>query len=604
MKWLGWDTETANGRAVLIGTPMGCTEPRNWFDVLEWFRSIPSDIRLVAFNLDYDVRAVLLFLPGSVLRRLAVTCRAEYRGTRLEYVPRKRFRIWPSGWGKRRGIACYDVSQFFSGSLDVASAAVLGEGKLSIPRAWLSRMGMLRAEGGWRWNRVKAYCCRDAALAQRLMERLDASCVAAGVPFDSPLSPATLAAGYWRSALRLRPPTWAQRLFQRTYYGARIEVYRRGAIGRTFAYDINSAYPAVLAGAIDPRTCRLVRSGRVSPDAAYGAYHVEMLIPPNESFPPVPVRTDGGLIYPVGLISGWYDKPTVECCREARYAVKILDAWEYMPGERAALLFPEVAAMYLERKSRPEVDLAFKLILNGLYGKTAQRTPVSYRMADDAPPDASSWTSHGDSFRSYERIGQSTHFAVAAHVTGTCRAQLWRACRPYFRALVLLATDCAIFSRSVPFPVGSGLGDWSGPGVGNDTVVVGSGIYTYRVDGREISHARGLRGVPNVRDILRYRAGPVRSVPLVKVDTLLEGVRRERTAAVNIIRKLRRQFDVNFDRKRVWFHPWQSCADVLESSQRSVPWVWVDDVAMVRRKGLKWPKVTMKRRNWKRKSQV
>ena len=65
--YTGLDTETFQGRAVLICTPDNACYPKNWRDCWEFLDANGPDF--ICWNVSYDARAILAFLPGSILPR-------------------------------------------------------------------------------------------------------------------------------------------------------------------------------------------------------------------------------------------------------------------------------------------------------------------------------------------------------------------------------------------------------------------------------------------------------------------------------------------------------------------------------------------------------
>lgn len=607
--WHGLDTETQDGRAVLVcktGPAVGVSLVESpgagfqfgpdWgdlvfpksFDACAKFLldGCPANgtVRYAAFNMDYDARALCAFLPKRCLKELHYNGSTVWRGYYVSYMKRKEFSVKRDN----RRAAVYDVWQFYqAGTLKATLAKVFpGEAevqKLDIPKSWLPRMAWALEHHP---ETVIAYCRRDGDGARRLMVNVGRQFEGLSLDFTRPLSPATMAAKYFAPRIRFWIPRSHNSIARRAYNGGRIEVYRRGRFeGDFFCYDINSAYPAAMSGLLDPHGCRHVRTDRVSPDAAYGTYLVSLRVPDHCYFPPVPVESkDVGLIYPAGIIQRWVDRVTLDGLTRDGFDPEVKQAFEWLI-EKETPLFPDLGHLYAERKARPDINLALKIVLNGLYGKIAQAVDV-YSETSEITREVK-WAA-GRFVKRVQKYASYTHYALASHVTSTCRERIRRAMVAAGRGRVLFAMTDGICTDGYVggLGIGSGLGDWSIKARVAEAIVVGTGIYALRhhelcgcelclAPGRPeqvwVERMRGLRGARPLRDLLTSKRArwPIR---VSVIDTLADAV-REKMARLNVIRYAKRSFDVNFDRKRHWPRPWKSAAELLnpELAQDSEP---------------------------------
>ena len=151
--WYGFDTETQDGIAVLLTRKDSyLLFPKSFDAVAEFLLRYRHN---VAFNLEYDVRACLAYLPPEVWQSLYYTKGATHGPWKLGYLPGKRFVITDTRTGARASY--YDAYPFFQQTLEAAARATLGEGKAEIPRAWYSRMEPLLRRKGWRREKIIAY---------------------------------------------------------------------------------------------------------------------------------------------------------------------------------------------------------------------------------------------------------------------------------------------------------------------------------------------------------------------------------------------------------------------------------------------------------------
>ena len=561
-EWRGFDTETVMGRAILCTTDQDALAyPRSFAEIVEWLAA--QGERFSAFNMDYDARAGFLMLPRPVLTKLHYNTRAIWRGYKLEYLPRKCLAVTTP---EKKRIEVYDVRQFYGGSLASAARAV-GMEKHELPKSWYWRMDWALEK----WpETVIAYALEDADIARALMVKVETSLSNMGRPCKRPFSPAAVARAYFGERLKFDEPRWVQYLHKSAYRGGRIEVFQRGRTGAGVALDLNSAYPAALARALDPRKMTLAHTKTFREDAFYGSYRCEVTIP-REGF-----RMLGPLaytdeiegvktaVYPTGIFEVVLDRESYKLARDLGIGVKILDSWEYIVNE-SILLFPEIPALYERRKTEPELSLAIKLTLNGLYGILCQEIGVyvkAKRVTEETRELAGAFQHR------ISRLGNCTHFAVAAFVTGATRALVYRLASLRPSKLLYIATDGVGFQGESPIQPDEGkpLGGWSAETF-EDSVIVGCGVYSLKKGGKWVDKMRGLR---TTRPLIEMLDTPRRTwkTSVVNVDTLADHV-RESGAELNVIRKIKRTFDVNFDVKRAWPEPVRSARFLLENRQTS-----------------------------------
>lgn len=565
-EWRGFDTETENGRAVLLTTDRAFLAfPATFLECARWL--VRQGDRFAAWNMDYDARAVLLFLPWKALSRLHYTTWTNHHGWKIHYLPRKVLELHEPKREGGRVVRIFDALQFFGGSLAKAAPRV-GLEKLDCPKTWYPKMGWALRN---HFNRVVRYGVQDALIVQRhaelLLPRLleFAKC-------EAPYSPAAVARSYFGDRLQFKESRWQQDIFRKSYKGGRIEVFQRGRCGAGILYDIRSAYPDALSRALDPRHMMFARTGRYSADAGYGAYHVAVHVPTTMHVSPLAYKSyvngQETTVYPTGDLEIVVDRETFRLLRNLGLGPKILDAWEYLI-EKEVRLFHDIPELFARRKKEPDLDLAIKLTLNGLYGIMCQEVDTWIK------PKYITEKSRrfGGEYRErFARLANTTHFAVGAFITGQTRRRVYELAAKDPSNVLFISTDGVSFRGAGPrgIPVGDGLGDWTVAERFEDSLVVGTGIYSLKVRGEWKDKTRGFRpdGVTlrETLDTPRKWA----SVPATQVDTLADGM-KEAAAQINVVQRLRKRMDFNFDKKRVWDREFTG-RELLRSRFVSRPW--------------------------------
>lgn len=569
--FVGLDTETVRGKAVLVCTPIhDLLWPKTFEEIFSFMSGISS--KFCAFNMDYDVRALLCFLPSKALREMAVFGRTTWRGYRFRYIPRKLFTVRVENKNphhKGSGFDIYDCYQFYQMSLDKASREVLKRHKKNIPKTWLRDMS--KPLGNPRnKEKVISYCKMDAALCESLFANVKDQFEKLGIDFSRPISTGSLALKTFGYKVKNNEPPWVHEAQRRIYFGGRVEVFKRGFFENCYLYDIASAYPHALSQFYDPKLCSQLTSSDFHPEACYGIYDIQVHLPTSLYVSPVPYDLLGYsydpimLTYPVGTFRLRVDRHTMDIVEP--FLKKIFWAREWF-RETDQKWFPEIPSLFLERKRRPDISLAIKLTLNSLYGKFAERRTMILKAK--YPDKGDTFFVPGRGFLERKKVGTNhTNFLVASHITGFTRAVLYRAMigMPASQ-LVSCATDGIITQGRIPALNGPlTLGGWQEKGEAKKLISIGSGIYAYNPDGSKwINKFRGYKTERDLVSILADKKRSTVSINVQTVNSLQECVRRGEIQRLNEMLLEPRYLDVNFDRKRAWVRPFQSADEVLHS---------------------------------------
>jgi len=172
--------------------------------------------------------------------------------------------------------------------------------------------------------------------------------------------------------IRAATPQDALTACQESYYGGWFEIFRHGPQpGITYEYDINSAYPNIIASL---------------PDFRYGVWSDDMTAPyvlvralvssPVAHFGAMPHRLPDGRILRPRHTGGWYWLHELEAAERAGVCSvdEILSVQSFTPDSDACP-YSAIRELYLQRlevgKNSP-AGKALKLMYNSAYGKMAQ----------------------------------------------------------------------------------------------------------------------------------------------------------------------------------------------------------------------------------------
>lgn len=176
--------------------------------------------------------------------------------------------------------------------------------------------------------------------------------------------------------IREHMPRGALDAAQQSYYGGWFEIFRHGPQpGVTYEYDINSAYPHVIATLPDFRYGSWDHASGSLGTAAHTLVRA-MVHSPRIDFGAMPHRMpDGRILRPVRT-AGWYWQHEIEAAQRAGILeiVEVFESWSFTPSTTHAP-YRAIADLYgkrLEVGKNSPAGKALKLMYNSAYGKMAQ----------------------------------------------------------------------------------------------------------------------------------------------------------------------------------------------------------------------------------------
>lgn len=247
------------------------------------------------------------------------------------------------------------------------------------------------------------------------------------------------------------------------FYGGRFEQFQIGRLeGPIYSLDINSAYPAAFCDIPTLKEGGFWDHVEIpSNNHCFGVYYLRFCDPewtitdygvPRRSLPfqPLPHRNrDGQISYP-SVVEGWYWRPEMEAVRDCfPDYLEIVEGWEWRPAADEYPWRELMTRMFAARKALKAVgdptQMAYKLAINSLYGKMAQR--VGWNKETKTPP-------------------KSHSLAIAGYITSHCRASLVRVMSQLSPDQLIAVETDGIYTTADPAHlhlisgIGSELGQW------------------------------------------------------------------------------------------------------------------------------------------------
>lgn len=461
----------------------------------------------VIYGASYDFNMMLTDVSIETLNKLYERGRAYWRQYRIEWRRGKSMRI--TDRIAEQTITIYDVVSFFQCTFVKACDDYLGDRFIERDMIIANKAarGTFTEEDN---ETVKKY--NDAELVNlvnlmtELRERL-AKVTLRPKRWDGPgaIASALLSREGIKDAMEICPPAVAKAA-RYAYAGGRFEVIRCGNVrGRTYEYDINSAYPSALRHVPNLRNGQWKNSGIGEPKRfdSFSIHRVRWIGAPRNvrlAQPFFARLSDGRVCYPIA-VEGWYWAPEVftalNYAEEWGGSIEILDGWEFVEDNPDDKPFGFIEPMYLKRqalkKAKDGAHVGLKLALNSLYGKTCQRVgwSVNPKTKTIKPPP----------FHQLEWAG---------FVTSHCRAIALSAALPKLDKVIAFETDALFAMEELDVPTGNKLGEWEETQF-DHLAYVQSGFYFGEVDGKPFDKTRGVdRGSMTFADVEQALSLPLK----------------------------------------------------------------------------------------------
>lgn len=512
----------------------------------------PTDL-VVAFSFTYDAVKIIADLPLANLLELSATETTDWEGYRIEFRPRKFFTVAQPRYGKikayapdgkvitrfRRMVNVYDAFGYFQMSFVNALRKTSRDVFTDTEWATVDEIDDMKARRSQFEDedpaRILAYCYSEVTMLAKLMRQVITSTEDMGIYPKSFHGSSAIAAQWMRDRKitnrrggHIADPGVPEHAVYGAYFGGRFETTHIGRLGDCHAYDINSAYPAV-ARRLPCLAHATARQVTEFEPGQLGVYLVGSAT--SGDWAPFPIRIDGdtarthSIPYDRGDREGlskrlkalvnrqvlfahggrrwvWQDELAAARRHFGDDAIPVFDGWVIEPGCDHQP-FAEIDTLYAQRQGFVRVgdgrQMVIKLLVNSLYGKTAQH--VGTMRARGVTPDQVA-RAQRDAYRRGVEFDPVALGLVdppdtlcviwAGMITSGCRAQILDA---VYRSgsVVSIATDGIIATEPIPGLAHPEkvLGEWE-YGAYSDLSIYQNGVYTYTEDGKPKMKSRGF----------------------------------------------------------------------------------------------------------------
>jgi len=541
------DTETEKGNIFLIADNDG-----NYLDYTDiTFENVAKFLLryegkwIFFYNLAYDAECILKLLPEEILKsyKWKKALVFVYNGYKIHYIDRKKLTISKG----RHSVNCYDIAQYYENKplLDAYCENV----KKPLDPDYLAMKEKRKSFSLYYYLRhkrqVRKYCQTDCILTKELAENwIQTFHKVFGFYVDNWIS-----SGYLAEKVLIKnginiplfneTPYEVQELARSSFYGGRFELIQRGYIGECYLYDINSAYPYALTTIPDITDGKWISSKKIILKAKIGFFFILADIDPTVKIAPFPfVKKNRTICYPCGKFKTFVTLDELKMVDgDPKIKYTILESYQFIPNKNCNYSFKKfIEEQYKRRmklkKEENHLERAIKIILNSIYGKTAQRTN---RM-----------------------MGNLFNPVIASSITGFVRAQLYRFMKEHNleNDVVAFATDSIAIQRKLPIlDKNEVLGEMKLDKSGFDVIFLSNGFYLFN----GVWKKRGIGFDNEKRQEIEHMDSKIDKdgnfyikVKTTKTTHIKSGILFNKLQDVGKIEEYEKKINLNSDKKRFW----------------------------------------------------
>jgi len=291
------------------------------------------------------------------------------------------------------------------------------------------------------------------------------------------------------------------------YFGGRVEVFRPQT-DHGWRYDIHSSYPAALKRTAIPIGECTVRDDPKAARAAWrkhlpGIYHAKVHVPLDTLIPPLPVRTEDRLAFPVGSFFGaWTEIELRYAMEQGAKVTELCGAITWDTTDKIMAPFCDKVWKLRDREAKAgnkELATWIKWLANSITGKFAMKPEVTAcRTSAEDPGDGWSLAHpHGNVwFTTMRRYHACGHVQWSAYLTSEARIELHRQLLAAGENAIYCDTDSVYSRRELTRRIGDDLGEWGCEGKMQEWIALAPKLYRYLdQDGKPHVRGKGLSGL-------------------------------------------------------------------------------------------------------------
>jgi len=521
------------------------------------------------YNLDYDVRAILRWLPEKNISELYLENKTKIGIYDITFLPKKFLRITKN----KRAYIYYDVMQFFPGGLDINAKKYLNENKDDKidseilgknKKYWLKNL-----------DDIIKYCIQDCKITAKLADLLYEN-FWSEIKFNpkKPFSCGSIAQEYFINNSTFIPqikniPEKILRMHQNNYRGGRIEIFKKGYRKNLTSYDIKSAYPAEMIKLLD-YSCGIWKKTNEYDDKLHGIYKIKYDWF-NDYIGLFAHTFDQKTIYPnsENMITTCNEQELIFLDKMGKYGdYEIIEGYQFIPYK---IFYPYrdlILKLFNEKEKTDDENkrLVYKTLINSIYGKTAQAI----------------WDKELHKYKT----GKLYNPIYCNRITSMTRCKIIESCIDIGKYLTGISTDSILSSKKIKKNIGNNLGEFQLEYTSKENLILMSGV-RYNDEKQKV---RGLgkklklcddnfenknkNKTYSLEQILKLNKNLDKiNVYVEKPVTIFQGLKyKDYTCEdINVFMPTEKIIDINGDTRRLWFDDFKNAEDALSRCIDSSP---------------------------------
>jgi hypothetical protein len=555
---------------VLTGTTEKQPTLEEYFKYLAKLSGNRKNVCFFAYNLKFDASILLKTLGVDLKQFYEDDFEGKIDGIKVKYLNKKCLMLSKG----RQKVNIFDALQYFIGagenggsSLDSVAKAYLGEQK-EYTGKYQNKKFPDQIEHTEMIQIVK-YCMLDCKLTKKLMDIwINAFYDNFGFYPNKYYSAGFVSVQVLKTKLNSFPsfrkaPFLVQEMAYKSYFGGRFEIMEKGLMENIHHYDIKSAYPSAMAQMPDFTRGKWVTIRnkedyeRHEAKGLVGFYKIHVDVK-EENLTPFVFRNElGQVLTPQGEFITYTTGSELDVALDYYdFELKKIAGYAFKPDNNDETEFNRlIKEMYdLRMKQTNEGQkYVYKVIINSLYGKTAQSKPEPKGLFSPI---------------------------LCAYITGHCRAELLKVAKNNKKDIVMFATDGIFSKKPLDVKLGKQLGEFDYE-FHPKFLLIMAGVYSYNTkenpqmntrsrgfslrtfdkDEKELKFDLDSYRLIKDNDRFYYEIRNIRPVALTQA-VIQHKYTPELVGKMEFIRK---EIDLNGDKKRLWYKRLSSINDNARS---------------------------------------
>jgi hypothetical protein len=437
-----FDTETINNKTVLICSSenyLWNSGGLNYNECLDFLINNAKKHNYF-FRIDYDLNMIIKDLPKKIVLELFENNEVQFKKYHIKYFRHKILEI--------NGKKFYDISNFFHTSL-IKTIEILEIDLTDTEKKFVEYMKKQRSKFKIKdKNKIINYSLLENQLGIKIVNKIY-SLIPDDLKTYALYGSSSLANKFLKDKIK-SSFLFSNELFQKSYFGGRMECLKIGTFSNVYKYDINSAYPNVIKDLFVPVSYEIKKYKRQKINERF-IYEIAFNHKKPNEIGCFPVRLKSGYLVFPKRGKGFYFGCEVIEGQKRGVEIKIKNVCEIKFGEK---IFSnnEIETMYKLRlkykKNNDLRNLIYKILLNSIYGKFAQSVGKA----------------------------QYQNIYLAGYITAKVRSELLKATYNKDNDIIFFATDGILTKKKLNLPVNNELGGWEEIKI-KKAIVIQAGIY-------------------------------------------------------------------------------------------------------------------------------